>query len=67
MWTTLGASRLNLESNQRQVSAKFDHDRRTANRVCIPDRGALSSNSFPNEISRMELGDDGRDSQSACN
>lgn len=31
----------------------------------IPDKGALSSNSFPNEISRMKLGDDGRDSQSA--
>lgn len=45
----------------------FIHGSGIAIGVYIPDRGALSSNSFPNEISRMELGDDGRDSQSACN
>ena len=30
----------------------------------LPERGALSSSSFPKEIRRMELGEDGRDSHS---
>lgn len=31
----------------------------------IPEIGDLSSNNFPNEIRRIELGDEGRVSQSA--
>lgn len=30
----------------------------------VPDRGDLSSSNFPKEIKRIELGDDGRVSQS---
>ena len=64
MWTTLGASRLNLDTSQ--ISTQL-YQTEYKSTLYIPDKGALSSNSLPNEISRTELGDDGRDSQSAYN
>lgn len=64
--TTFGASWLNLDSGVVSYALGLGVGLGEVDEmgVNIPDRGDLSSNNFPNEIRRMELGEEGRVSQS---